>query len=390
VDVLRTAFRKNIRQSGMLVALAVIVILFQVLTEGKTLRPGNVSNVIQQNGYILILAIGMMIVIIAGHIDLSIGSIAGFTGAVAAQLMVNRDVPWVLAVLLCLLLGAVIGAWQGFWIAYIGIPSFIVTLASMLAFRGATITTLSGTSIGRLPSEFRQKTTQFLPGDDWGIGGELHDLTLIIGAVLALVAVYTQVRDRQVHTKYGGEALPLPWFVVKCAAIAAAILAFTWLLAKASGFPVVLIILAALLMAYGFTMQRTILGRHIYAVGGNAPAARLSGVKSQRVSFLVFVNMGILSALAGLLITARLNSAVATAGTNFELEAIAAAFIGGASASGGVGTVFGAVVGGSVMAVISNGLSLEGVEVGKQQMIKGALLLFAVAFDVYNKKKVGA
>lgn len=373
----------------MLVALALIVVLFQILTDGVLLRPGNVSNVIQQNGYILILAIGMVIVIISGHIDLSVGSIAGLVGAISAQLMSKNDVPWPAAIVICLIIGALIGAWQGFWIAYVGIPSFIVTLAGMLAFRGATIKVLDGTSIGRLPAEFRRKTTGFLPGDDMGLTGSLHNLTLLLGLLFAAFAVYTQIRERRLHVKYGGNALPLQWFAVKCAAIAAAIMAFTWLLAKAEGYPVVLLILASLLILYGFIMKQTVLGRHIYAVGGNQAAAKLSGVKSQRVSFFVFVNMGLLAALAGLLVTARLNSAVATAGTNFELDAIAASFIGGASASGGVGTVFGAVVGGLVMGVLNNGLSLKSVDVSDQQIIKGLLLLFAVAFDVYNKKKVG-
>lgn len=389
-DVLRNAFRKNIRQSGMLVALAVIIVLFQVLTHGVLLRPGNVSNVIQQNGYILILAIGMVIVIISGHIDLSVGSIAGFIGAIAAQLMTKQHLPWGYALAICLVLGAVIGAWQGFWIAYVGIPAFIVTLAGMLAFRGATLKVLKGTSIGRLPTGFRQKTTGFLPGDDFGLAQSMHNLTLVLGVIFTVVAVYSQVRDRRVQVRYGAHALPAYWFTVKCVAITAAILTFTWLLARAEGFPVVLLILAALLMTYGFVMKRTVLGRHIYAVGGNVSAAKLSGVKSQRVTFFVFVNMGVLAALAGLLVTARLNSAVASAGTNFELDAIAASFIGGASASGGVGTVFGAVVGGLVMGVLNNGLSLQNVDVSDQQIIKGLLLLFAVAFDIYNKRKVGS
>lgn len=373
----------------MLVALALIIVLFQVLTNGVLLRPGNISNVIQQNGYVLILAIGMVVVIVSGHIDLSVGSIAAFVGAVGAHMMTKNDVPWGAAIVICLVLGALIGAWQGFWIAYVGIPSFIVTLAGMLVFRGLTYRVLAGTSIGRLPAEFRRKTTGFLPGDDFGLSKSMHNLTLLLGIVFAAFAIYAQVRERRLHAKYGGDVLPLQWFVVKSAAIAAAILAFTWLLARAEGYPVVLLFLASLLIIYGFVMRRTILGRHIYAVGGNQPAAKLSGVKSQRVTFLVFVNMGLLSALAGLLVTARLNSAVASAGTNFELDAIAASFIGGASASGGVGTVFGAVVGGLVIGVLNNGLSLKSVPIADQQVIKGLLLLFAVAFDIYNKKKVG-
>ena len=386
---LRAMLQGNFRQYGMVAALAVIVILFQVWTSGILLKPLNVTNIVQQNGYILILAIGMVIVIISGHIDLSVGSIAGFVGAMSAVLMIKNDMPWPLAVLLCLLLGAVIGAWQGFWIAYVGIPSFIVTLAGMLVFRGATQYLLEGQSIAPFPRSFSQVSSGFLP-EIGGSGGLYHWPTVILGLFVMAAAVWQQVRQRRTQSRYGFDVSPLGWFVFKCAAIVAALAAFTLLLASYRGVPVVGIILAIAFVIYAFVMRSTVFGRQVYAVGGNEAAARLSGVKNKRVTFLVFVNMGLLSALAGLLFAARLNSATPQAGIGMELEAIAAAFIGGASASGGVGTVLGAIIGGFVLGVLNNGMSLIGIGSDVQQVIKGLVLLAAVGFDIYNKKKGGS
>jgi putative multiple sugar transport system permease protein len=386
---LRAVLQGNFRQYGMVAALAVIVILFQVWTSGILLKPLNVTNIVQQNGYILILAIGMVIVIISGHIDLSVGSIAGFVGAMSAVLMIKNDMPWPLAVLLCLLLGAAIGAWQGFWIAYVGIPSFIVTLAGMLVFRGATQYLLEGQSIAPFPRSFSQVSSGFLP-EIGGGGGLYHWPTVILGLFVMAAAVWQQVRQRRTQSRYGFDVSPLGWFVFKCAAIVAALAAFTLLLASYRGVPVVGIILAVAFVIYAFVMRSTVFGRQVYAVGGNEAAARLSGVKNKRVTFLVFVNMGLLSALAGLLFAARLNSATPQAGIGMELEAIAAAFIGGASASGGVGTVLGAIIGGFVLGVLNNGMSLIGIGSDVQQVIKGLVLLAAVGFDIYNKRKGGS
>ncbi|KAA0117934.1 multiple monosaccharide ABC transporter permease [Mycolicibacterium sp. P9-22] len=385
---LATVIRKNFRQYGMVVALVLIVILFQLWTSGILLKPLNVTNIVQQNGYILILAIGMVIVIISGHIDLSVGSIAGFVGAMSAVLMIRQDMPWPVAVGLCLLLGALIGAWQGFWIAYVGIPSFIVTLAGMLVFRGATQYLLEGQSIAPFPRSFSQVSSGFLP--EVGGASLYHWPTMILGALVMVAAVWQQVRQRNTQTRYGFDVLPFGWFAFKCAAIVAALAAFTLLLASYRGVPVVGIILAVAFVIYAFVMRSTVFGRQVYAVGGNVAAARLSGVKTKRVTFLVFVNMGLLSALAGLLFAARLNSATPQAGIGMELEAIAAAFIGGASANGGVGTVFGAIIGGFVLGVLNNGMSLIGIGSDVQQVIKGLVLLAAVGFDVYNKKKGGS
>ncbi|MDZ7887061.1 MAG: multiple monosaccharide ABC transporter permease [Mycobacterium sp.] len=380
--------RRNFRQYGMVVALVLIVILFQIWTSGILLKPLNVTNIVQQNGYILILAIGMVIVIISGHIDLSVGSIAGFIGAMSAVLMIRQDMPWPVAVGLCLLLGALIGAWQGFWIAYVGIPSFIVTLAGMLVFRGATQYLLEGQSIAPFPRSFSQVSSGFLP--ELGGSSLYHLPTLILGALVMVAALWQQVRQRSTQTRYDFDVLPFGWFVFKCAAIVAALAAFTLLLASYRGVPVVGIILAVAFVIYAFVMRSSVFGRQVYAVGGNVAAARLSGVKTKRVTFLVFVNMGLLSALAGLLFAARLNSATPQAGIGMELEAIAAAFIGGASANGGVGTVFGAIIGGFVLGVLNNGMSLIGIGSDVQQVIKGLVLLAAVGFDVYNKKKGGS
>ncbi|MET7526241.1 multiple monosaccharide ABC transporter permease [Streptomyces sp900116325] len=386
--LLLDAARRNMRQYGMLIALGLIVVLFEIWTDGVLLKPNNVTNLVLQNSYILVLAIGMMIVIIAGHIDLSVGSLAAFVSAACAVMMVEQDVPWVLALVLALVVGAVAGAWQGFWIAYVGIPSFIVTLAGMLLFRGGTQILLGSRSLGPFPEGFQKISTGYLP--EAGPHTNYHNLTLLMGLALLAFALIQEVRDRRRQQRYGLDVLPRNLFLAKCVAMGAAVLAFTMTLASYRGVPVVLLLLAVLLLGFGYVMRNAIVGRHVYALGGNRAAAKLSGVKDQRVTFLVFVNMGVLAALAGVVYAARLNAGVPQAGTNFELEAIAAAFIGGASMSGGVGTVFGAIIGGLVLGVLNNGMSLVGVGTDYQQVIKGFVLLAAVGFDVYNKRKAGS
>lgn len=382
------AMRSNVRQYGMIVALALIIALFAIWTDGTSLTPLNVTNLITQNGYILILAIGMMIVIIAGHIDLSVGSLAAFIGAVAAVLMISHHWPWPVALVVSLLIGALSGAWQGFWIAYIGVPSFIVTLAGMLVFRGATQILLQGQSLAPFPDGFTKISSGFLP--EVGPHTNYHNVTLLLGLALIAFTLLQEWRARRQQAAYDLDLLPIGLFVVKCVAMVAAITLFTLTLASYQGFPVVLLILAALLIVFGFVMRNIVVGRHVYALGGNRAAAKLSGVKDKRVTFLIFVNMGVLAALAGLVFAARLNSGTPSAGVNFELEAISAAFIGGASASGGVGTVLGAIIGGLVLGVLNNGMSILGVGSDWQQVIKGLVLLAAVGFDVYNKRKVGS
>jgi len=385
MNTLTKTLRGNIRQYGMIIALAAIVILFQITTDGILLKPLNVSNLVVQNAQILILAIGMVLVIVARHIDLSVGSVAAFVGAVGAILMTKQDVPWFLAVILCLALGALIGAWHGFWVAFVGIPAFIVTLASMLLFRGLTLVVLEGATVGGLPEGFKDIGNGFLPevGPDTG----LHNLTIVLGVLLVAVLVVLDYRKRAASKRYNFEVLPLPLFLIKQVVVAAVILEFAYLLANARGLPIVGLILFVLIGVYTFVMNRTIFGRHVYAIGGNVEAATMSGVNTRRVDFMVMMNMGMLAGLAGLVTTARLTAANPKAGVNFELDAIAAAFIGGAAVTGGVGTVIGAIIGGLVMGVLNNGMSLQGVSIDWQQAIKGLVLLAAVAFDVWNKKR---
>ncbi len=382
---LGSMLRGNVRQYGMIIALAAIVVLFQVGTEGILLKPLNVSNLVVQNAQILILAIGMVIVIVARHIDLSVGSVAAFVGATGAILMTKHDVPWMLAVILCLALGALIGAWHGFWVAYVGIPAFIVTLASMLLFRGLTLVVLEGATVGGLPEGFRKMGNGFLP--EVGPDTDLHNLTMLLGVLVVAVLVFLDVRKRAAARRYNFDVLPLWAFLGKQVVLGAVIIQFAYLLADARGLPIVGLILFALIAIYSFIMARTIFGRHVYAIGGNVDAATMSGVNTKRVDFLVMTNMGLLAGLAGLVTTARLTAANPKAGVNFELDAIAAAFIGGAAVTGGVGTVIGAIIGGLVMGVLNNGMSLMGVSIDWQQAIKGLVLLAAVAFDVWNKKR---
>ncbi|CAM4262495.1 multiple monosaccharide ABC transporter permease [Paenibacillus phoenicis] len=378
-------FRKNIRQYGMIIALIFITILFQILTGGILLKPLNITNLILQNSYILVLAIGMVLVIITGHIDLSVGSIAAFIGALAAIMLVDFQLPTFLTIIISLVIGGLIGAWQGFWVAYVKIPAFIVTLAGMLLFRGLTMIVLGGQSIAPFPKSFQRISSGFIP--DWFGGSSLHILTILLGLALSLLLIWQEWKERRTQLKYQFEVAPIWVFVTKLVLLVAIINIFTFVLATYNGLPNILIILFFLIVIYSFVMNRMVAGRHIYALGGNEKAAKLSGVKTKKVTFWVFVNMGALAALSGLIFAARLNSATPKAGTNFELDAIAACFIGGASASGGIGTVIGAIIGGLVMGVMNNGMSLIGLGVDWQQGIKGLVLLLAVAFDIYNKSK---
>ncbi|WP_433746203.1 multiple monosaccharide ABC transporter permease [Paenibacillus amylolyticus] len=387
MEMITKLFKNNIRQYGMIIALVVIMLLFEVLTGGLLLKPINITNLILQNSYILVLAIGMVLVIITGHIDLSVGSIAAFVGAVAAIMMVDWQLPAWLAVIASLLVGALIGAWQGFWIAYVRIPAFIVTLAGMLLFRGLTMIVLEGQSISPFPGGFQKISSGFLPDIQFSGFGLV---SIIVGLVLTVWYIVNELRERRSQRKYGFEVVSQGLFLLKLIVVAAVTNLFTFVLASYAGIPNILVLLFVLIVVYSFVMNRTVMGRHVYALGGNEKAAGLSGVKTKKVTFWVFVNMGTLAAVSGLIFAARLNAATPRAGTNFELDAIAACFIGGASASGGIGTVFGAIIGGLVMGVLNNGMSLIGLGIDWQQGIKGLVLLLAVAFDIYNKNKRSA
>ncbi|KZX21707.1 multiple monosaccharide ABC transporter permease [Rathayibacter tanaceti] len=379
----------NLRQYGILAALAIIILLFQVLTNGRLLLPGNVNNLIQQNAYVLILAIGMVMVIIAGHIDLSVGSVVAMVGAISAIAMNNWGLPWWAAVVVALVTGAAVGAWQGFWVAFVGIPAFIVTLAGMLIFRGFTLVLLTGGTVNGLPTEFTAIGAGWLPGVLGGIAGR-DALTLVLGLIVCVVLVAQQLRTRATLRRLELPREPLGSLVAKSAIAVLAIMALAWLLAGYSGTPIILIVLAVLILAYSFVLGRTVFGRHIYAMGGNLFAAMMSGVKTKWVTFFIFVNMGALAGVAGIVSTARAGGAVASAGQNYELDAIAAVFIGGAAVQGGVGTVVGAVIGGLVMGVLNMGLSILSVDAAWQMAIKGFVLLLAVAFDIFNKRRAGS
>lgn len=384
METLVKLFKNNIRQYGMIIALVVIIIFFQLITGGLLLEPINITNLILQNSYILVLAIGMVLVIITGHIDLSVGSVAAFVGAVAGIMMVDMHLHPVVAVIASLIVGALIGAWQGFWVAYVKIPAFIVTLAGMLLFRGLTMIVLKGQSISPFPAGFQKISSGFIP--DLG-SGSINVVAIAAGVICTVIFVINELCDRQSKRKYNFDVLPGGLFILKLVIIAAVIMAFAFMLASYAGLPNILILLLALILIYSFVMNKTVMGRHVYAIGGNEKAAGLSGVKTKKVTFWVFVNMGVMAAISGLIFAARLNAATPRAGTNFELDAIAASFIGGASATGGIGTVFGAIIGGLVMGILNNGMSLIGLGIDWQQGIKGLVLLAAVAFDIYNKKK---
>ena len=377
--------KNNLREYGMLISLVAIMVLFQVLTDGTLLRPLNLTNLLLQNSYVVIMALGMLLVIVAGHIDLSVGSVCGFIGALAAVLMVEYEWHFVPTAIVSILGGALIGAAQGWFVAFRKIPSFIVTLAGMLVFKGLTLALLAGQSVGPFPEAFQRLSSGFIP-DPIG-GAALRTTSLVVGALAAAALVFFKLRGRAKLAAHGMAQEPYAFFLAKNLFFAAIILFFSYLLATYKGLPNVLIVMAVLIVAYDFVTNRTTIGRRIYALGGNEKAARLSGVKTQRLAFLTFVNMGALAALAGLVFAARLNTATPKAGLGFELDVIAACFIGGASASGGVGKVMGAVIGAFIMGVMNNGMSILGIGIDYQQVIKGLVLLAAVFIDVYNKNK---
>ena len=384
----------NVRQSGIYVAFALIVLLFAVLTHGQLLQPENISNIIVQNSYILILSIGMILIIIAGHIDLSAGSVVAVTGALSAVLMVNHHVPWPLALLITLVVGGLIGAWQGYWIAYFGIPAFIVTLAGMLIFRALTMTVLGNQGIGPFPDGVRTLANGFTGGYLGNIGlgalGGADLFSLLVGVVAIVGITGTQWRTRRARIGYLQEVEPFALFAARIALASVVVLAVVVQLARFKNLPWVLVLLAFLVLGYSMVTNRAVFGRQIYAIGGNVQAANLSGIKVKSVTFWIFVNMGVLAALAGVIFAGRLNQAGPTAGNSFELDAIAAAFIGGAAVQGGVGKVVGAITGGLIMGVINNGMSLIGAPSERVMLVKGLVLLAAVAFDVWTKRRSGA
>jgi putative multiple sugar transport system permease protein len=385
---LRALITRNLRTSGIYIAFVAIIALFAILTDGVLLSPINITNIVLQYSYILVLAIGMVIVIIAGHIDLSVGSVVALTGAISAVLVIQQGYPWWVGVLAALAAGIAIGAWHGFWVAYVGIPAFIVTLAGMLLFRGLTLQVLDNISLSPFPSEYQTIASGFLNGL---LGGQGYDVfTLLIGAIAVAGYAISGFRTRKARIGYNQPVESFPLFITRVVLVGAVVMYFAWQLAHARGLPIVLIILGVLVLVYALITNKTIFGRQVYAIGGNLAAATLSGVKVKAVNFWIFVNMGFLAGVAGVIFSSRSNGAQPGAGNMFELDAIAAAFIGGAAVTGGVGTVVGAMVGGLIMAVMSNGMQLMGIDQSVQSVVKGLVLLLAVAFDVYNKRRGGA
>jgi putative multiple sugar transport system permease protein len=387
-------WKNNLRDYGLLVSLLLIMGFFEVMTGGVLLDPVNITNLILQNSYIVVMALGMLLVIVGGNIDLSVGSIVGFVGAVAASLMVYEKIPYPPVILLALILGGLIGAAQGYFIAYSKIPSFIVTLAGMLIFRGLTGNMLLGQFVGPFARGFQSISAGFIPDfSQYGIlkAAEGQDqffwLSMLIGIVGAAALIFTSTRRWMRDNAQAMETEPFALFVGKNIIFAVLILGFSYLLSWNKGLPNVLVIMGVLVLLYTFVTTRMTIGRRIYAMGGNRLAAQLSGIRTERLTFLTFVNMGVLAGLAGLIVAARLNSATPSAGNSFELDVIAACFIGGVSASGGVGKVMGVVIGAFFMGVMNNGMSILGIGIFWQQVVKGVVLLAAVYVDVYQKSK---
>ena len=384
----KSKFKGNMKQYSMLIALVVIIVLFQLLTQGRLLKPMNVSNVVFQNAYVVILAVGMLLCILTGgNIDLAVGSVVALISAFAGQFIIVWHWNVYASVLLCLVIGALVGAWQGFWIAYVRIPAFIVTLSGMLVFRGLTLLVLNGMTLSPFPENYLMFSTGFIAKEAkillWGMN--INIVCLITGVVIALIFCVMQIINNRSRKRKGYETDSGLALAVKMIIISAALIWFFALLAQYQGIPSVLVILGILLIVYTFFTTKTVAGRHIYAIGVNEKAARLSGVKTNRLLFFAYVNMGFLAAVGGMVFAARLNSASPVTGQNFELDAIGACYIGGASAYGGIGTVGGTLIGALIMGVLNNGMSIMGISSNTQQVVKGLVLLGAVAFDVISK-----
>ncbi|WP_216476089.1 multiple monosaccharide ABC transporter permease [Coriobacterium glomerans] len=382
----------NMRSYGIYLALVLVIVIFQVLTGGRLLFPNNVVALVQQNAYVLITAIGMLMIIIGTHIDLSVGSVVAFIGGLGAFAMRNWGMDWTLAILFMMIVGLVIGAWQGFWVAYVRVPAFVTTLGGMLIFRGLA-TVVAGESIPLQSQPFRSIAKDYLP-NVFGFWGGLDGLTVVMGALAIIGVMWSQWNRYRKAAEANLQTEPKMWLFLKCLLAALAIGYVTYLFASSGnatqgGVPIVLVIVGVLVGIYWFVLNRTVLGRDIYAVGGNRKAAILSGINTNMVDFKVFLNMGLLTAIAAIITLSRLASATAATGQEYELDAIAACFIGGASVSGGVGTIPGAMVGALIMGVLNQGLSIMGADAAIVKTIKGAVVIAAVAYALLSKRKKG-
>lgn len=377
--------KELLKKNTMIIALVIITLFFAMTTNGTLLVPGNVTNLIAQNGYVVVLAVGMLMCILTGgNIDLSVGSIVCLIGALAGTLIVNKGMNIWLAIPICLIVGILIGTMQGFWIAYLRIPAFIVTLAGMLLWRGVALIVLGGLTISSFPNSYLNLFNSYLPDI---FGGTINVLSIVIGIVVSAIYICMQIVSRINHKKKGYQTNSFLSEIIKTLIICAVIMALAYSLANHKGIPTILILLAVVVFAYAYFTTKTIPGRYLYAMGGNEKAAKLSGINTNKVLFFAYVNMAFLSAVAALICVARFNSAAPTAGQNYEMDAIGACYIGGASAYGGIGTVPGVVIGAIFMGILNNGMSIMGIDNNVQKVVKGMVLLAAVTFDVLSKKR---
>lgn len=374
-----------LKNNTMIFALIIVIIFFSVATQGKMLLPQNVTNLIAQNAYVFILATGMLLCILTGgNIDLSVGSVVCLAGAVGGTMMVQKGMGPGISIIAMLAVGIVIGIWQGFWIAYVRVPPFITTLAGMLMFRGLSNVVLQGLTLAPIPDNYLVLFNSYVP--DFFNGAGINITCIVAGILVCIAYILIQLRGRINKAKKGYEMEKMTSMIFKMVVICLVTMAFTYKLALYKGVPTILIWIAVIVAIYSYITQKTVIGRHFYAVGGNEKATKLSGINTNRVYFIAYLNMAFLAAVAGLVSVARLNSANPTAGNNYELDAIGSCFIGGASAYGGIGTTGGVVIGATFMGVINLGMSIMGVDANWQKVVKGGVLLLAVIFDVVSKK----
>lgn len=391
METLKNLLKNNLRQYTMLIALVLVLIIFQIATGGVLLLPMNVTNVIIQNAYVFILAIGMMILLInGGNIDLSVGSVVAFVGAVLGVMLITYHLPLWLAILAALLIGVLIGVWQGFWIAYVRIPGFIVTLAGMLIFRGWTNSILHGLTLAPFSDSFANISAGFIPDFIPFLGTQFNVTAMLAGILAAAIYIALALRGRANKQRFSADLPPFPFFLAQLFLVTAVLLVSFYWLAAYRGLPIIFLIIAVLVIVYQFFTSKTVPGRYIYAMGGNEKAAKLSGINTNKVLFLCYVNMAVLAAVAAIDTTARLNAASPLAGQNYEMDAISSCFIGGASMYGGAGTITGAIIGALFMAALNNGMSILGTGTDMQLIVKGLVLLFAVAFDIFSKSRAKA
>lgn len=383
----------SMKKYGMVLALIVVFMIFAVLTSGKNMSPININNLIMQNGYVVILATGMLLCVLTGNVDLGVGSVVASAGAVAGTLIVKAGVSTPVAMLAALATGAVFGVFVGFFVSKLEIPPFIVTLATMLMGRGICYVILQSQTMGPLPADYNWISTGFLPNirvgaNADGVGG-LDMVSIVVALIVIVLLFLSDFRSRATTAKHGLPVIPIWQSMVKDVVISAIVFFFFYKLAGYNGIPVMLVLMAVIVAIYHFITTQTVAGRQIYAMGGNAKAARLSGINTEKVFFWVYANMGLLAGLAGIVLSARNASATPKAGDSFEMDAIASCYIGGAATSGGIGTVIGAVVGAFIMGILNNGMSLAGFDTNVQKIVKGAVLLGAVTIDLVSKRKKG-